>query len=101
VKHCFVSSVAVFRQGDQGCSWYAVLAGTLDVRLTQEGPKVNTNFLDCLQRSIIARSATILIFNLQLMKTLKIDQFNVKRILFKIYSDALYKKFKMLNNFIR
>jgi hypothetical protein len=34
----------VFRQGDKGCNWFAVLAGTLDVRIKQETTKVSWNF---------------------------------------------------------
>lgn len=34
----------VFRQGDKGCNWYAVLGGALDVRIKQETTKVSWNF---------------------------------------------------------
>ena len=32
-----ILTFAVFRQGDIGCYWYAVLSGTVDVNLSESG----------------------------------------------------------------
>ena len=33
----FYGRISVFRQGDIGCYWYAVLSGTLDVNVSETG----------------------------------------------------------------
>lgn len=40
---CVIFFISVFRQGDTGKCWYAVLAGSLDVRISQPDadPKVS------------------------------------------------------------
>lgn len=52
----FFTGISVFRQGDIGCYWYAVLSGTLDVNVSATGKyevcrsrrRFTLNSLDCL-----------------------------------------------------
>ncbi|GFR34034.1 rap guanine nucleotide exchange factor 4 [Trichonephila clavata] len=51
--------VTLFRQGDKGTNWYAVLAGSLDVQVIQTAPD---------QRSVIEMSIAILLNQLPLRR---------------------------------